>query len=94
MSEITKEYFTQDPDDRLDYDFDYTDFCGATDTIASATVAATPAGLTLEGQINTTYKVKIWVRGGVKGKDYTLECQATTALGRKKTLYLVIRVRQ
>ncbi|MFI6639934.1 hypothetical protein [Streptomyces sp. NPDC050504] len=73
--------FTKDPQARLDYSWDWTDWLGASDTVASATVTV-PAGLTAVGApVVADAVVTQRVSGGVLGEVYTLVCQVTTVGG-------------
>lgn len=97
MGAVIKQYFVQDPQDKFDYDFDFSDI-PASDPVQSATVTITPstgltnASPTISGQI-----VKVWITVdsiAYAGKDFQVECQVITQLGRKVTGYAVIQVRQ
>lgn len=89
------------PDDRLDYDFDFKrlGWLEPTDSIVSATVSistisgsASPA--LIDGQDLTATRVKVWVKGGVDGEDYTVKAIATTAEGRQKEACFRLRIRE
>ena len=77
---------TKDPDDTLDYVFDWYDsgdgFLGV-DTITSATFTAT-TGLTIDSQSNDTQTATVWLSGGTSGQTYTVNCRIVTAAGRSK----------
>lgn len=86
--------YLQDPLEVLDYLYDFAPVLG-TDTIASATVTAAPAGLTIaptgKPTTNTTTTVTAWVAGGTLGVTYTVTFRVVTAGGR--TIEQSIRVR-
>lgn len=79
----------QQPNERWDYDFQYTMEEG--DSITTATVTVDPAGLSVTAA-EVDNVVKIWVEGGVAGVEYKVEVLVTTALGRKKEDELIILV--
>ena len=81
----------QKPDDRLDYDIDFSRWLTDDDAITDATAQADD-GITVEqvqvfGQI-----VKVWVSGGQVGKTYKITIVATTADARVKEESFFIRV--
>lgn len=78
------QYFKKQPNDNVDYRFDWTRWLAVTtdDTIVSAVVTATPAGLTLGSTIVTPLTVTQFVADGVHGINYKITCRITTAQGR------------
>lgn len=80
---------TKDPDDVLDYVFDFTqshdggDGWLGNDTIESYEVIV-PAGLTKDSDSESGGKVTVWLSGGTAGIDYVVTCRIVTALGRTK----------
>lgn len=71
----------KDPDAKLDYTFDWTEWLtDVADTIASAVVTV-PSGLTLESSVVTggNLKVVAWISGGTAGKVYPIKCKITTS---------------
>ena len=81
--------FLKDPDDTLDYKFDYaaltngtgdTDWLGSGETIASATITVDSPGPTVEKSsiTDSSTSVTVWVSGGTAGKTYKLACKITT----------------
>lgn len=73
--------FAKDPDAVLDYMIDWSDWLGATDTIASATWTV-PDGLTEDSSTETTTTATIWLSGGTAGASYALVCRVVTTEGR------------
>lgn len=82
--------YTQQPADRLDYDIPCDLAEG--DSLASATVSVTPAGLTVN-EVIVGSKVKLWVEGGTSGVTYKVEVTITTTLGRTKQVEVKIKVK-
>lgn len=92
--------YQQDPNDLLDYLFDFaaltngtgpSDWLAVGETITVQTV--TPdAGLTLNSSIitNAGTSVTAWLTGGVSGTTYAVTCHITTSLGRAvdETIYI------
>jgi hypothetical protein len=75
--------YTQQPNDKLDYDIPIDLNSG--DTILSAVATTTPAGLIVNSVVVGS-KVKLWVEGGTTGVIYVSEVLVTTTLGRKKEI--------
>ena len=84
--------FQKDPDDVLDYQFDWSAWL-AGDTIASHAVSA-PAGLTVESTTTTGTAVTVWLSGGEVGVSYPVACHIVTADGRERDRTMTIIVRQ
>jgi hypothetical protein len=81
--------FTKDPHAILDYKFDWkpltngsgdTDWLAAAETILTATITITPAGLTKDSQsiTDTNTSVTVWLSSGTDNVDYTVACKITT----------------
>lgn len=71
------------PDAIVDYEFDWSTWLAAGDTISTATVTA-DAGLTVDSsEISSgSAVVKFWLSGGTAGRFYRLSCRVTTAQSR------------
>ena len=69
--------FTKDPQATLDYQWDWSNWLAAGETIASVVITA-QAGLTVSSQSNTTTTVTAWLTGGVAQTIYTVACRITT----------------
>ena len=88
--------YVQDPAAELDYVWDWAEWLGE-DTIASASVAAEPDGLTVDrvavGEGSQT--VTAWFAGGSEGATYAVTCHIVTAAGRvdERTVYVRIQDR-
>lgn len=68
--------YAKDPDEVLDYDFDWSAWLG-TDEIATSTWTVS-SGLTKDSQSNSATATKVWVSGGTDGQTYTLTNTITT----------------
>lgn len=83
---------TKQPSENLDYDFDFSNAFPAGDNVASATVTATPTGLTLGTKSLSGQLVKQFISSGSTGNSYTVTCIATSAAGRIAELEFTLRV--
>lgn len=86
------ETFTKDPDARLDYDIDWSEWLG-TDTIVTSQWIV-PAPLSLFTSSYTTTKTFVWVSGGVVGARYSLVNRVTTAGGRIDDRTINIKIKE
>lgn len=85
-----------DPNDVLDYGFNYTGWLSESnnDAIALSTWAATPAGLTLGASTNNAGIVSVFVSGGAVDTVYTITNHITTAGGRQYDQSFRLRCKQ
>lgn len=72
--------FTKDPDAKLDFPIDWSDWLGS-DTITASTWSV-PAGLTLENEAFDPKEATVWLSGGTDGAVYIVTNRITTAEGR------------
>lgn len=86
--------YIQQPSERLDYTFDYTDMLKDGDTISSATAVASPSGLTVSGVTTTPTTIRFWVNGGSVGAKYKVTVTATTTNGRVKQDEAVFSIKE
>lgn len=85
--------FTKDPDARLDFGCDWSEWLRDGETIVNATWDV-PAGLTLDtADYNTTLAV-VWLSGGAPGAVYRITNQITTSEGRTDERSLLILVQE
>ena len=84
----------QQPDEHLDYDFDYSEFITGSGTLQEAPliVESVPAGLTLTASLIGDTRVKVWVSGGVADTQYTVEVTVVTSNGRQKQDELIVNI--
>lgn len=87
-----RDYVEQDPQDKLDYVLDWTDFVGALD-ISASTWASTPNGLTLSDAAFSAKQTTITIAGGVVGQVYTVTNHVTFA-GREKDRSFDVVIKQ
>lgn len=68
---------TKDPNERLDYGFDWAGFLASNPgaVINTASVVAEPAGLTIEPPIILDQLVKVWISGGTVDTTYRVTCR-------------------
>lgn len=97
MPKISPGFWTQGPNDFKDYFFDFgTEWLAEIippDTIGAAICTVDDPSLTLSGQLVSSQAVVIYVSGGIVGRIYTVECQITTAAGRRETTSIKIWIR-
>jgi hypothetical protein len=85
--------FRKQPGEKLDYDFDFSNWLPTGVTIASSVVTA-DSGITLETKVETNAIVKQWISGGINGESYTVTCLMTSSTGHKKESELILDVRE
>ena len=91
--------FRKQPDENLDYDFDWAAWLTTGDTVQAGTgtsVVTATAGVTLGTKTHntTTGIVKQWISGGTDGSDYDIECTLTTTQGRVGQREFILEVRE
>ena len=89
---MTIQQFVKDPDEVLDFVFDWSTWL-AGDTISSDTVTA-ETGITKDSDSNDTDSVTVWLSGGTAGNAYKVTSQIVTAAGRTAERTLIIQVRE
>lgn len=85
--------FIKDPNANLDYQWDWSDWLEAGETISSY-VLTVPAGLTLGTNSNTTTKVTAFLAGGTVDTGYKVQCRITTNQSRTDDRSIYINVRE
>ena len=83
--------FTKDPDAILDYQFDWSDWLGSSDTISTSTFTV-ETGLTKVTDTKTTTTTTIWLSGGTVGQTYGVANRIVTAGGRTEDRSIMIHV--
>lgn len=74
----------KDPDATLDWIFDWNDWLGESETIASVEFILDP-GISIDpvkGFTKTTKTATVWLTGGTEGQVYRVTCRVTTNEGR------------
>ena len=82
------------PDERLDYEIDYSRYFRDDDAVISAVVVGATEGITVEDISNTNTRSKFWVEGGDDGEEYVIKILATTSFGRKLEDDVIIPVKE
>ena len=82
--------YLKDPDAVLDYEFDWSVWLAAGETIASKTVTVT--GVTLDSSPNDDTSVIAWVSGGTAGAVARVACRITTSAGRTDERSIRLRI--
>ena len=82
--------FTKDPDDVLDYTYDWTSWLNG-DQVSAFTAIPSP-GITVNNTAFNTNSTTIWVSGGTAGFPYSVTHRITTSGGRQKDLTMTFRV--
>jgi hypothetical protein len=93
---------TQQPDEMLDYDIDYSKWLTGTDRIASVVATVEPAfdATTNPDGLQATYlshdgtAVKLWAKGGISGTTYKITLTAETDDGRIKQDEIKFKVKE
>ena len=70
------------PADRLDYAFDHSGGLLSGETLVGATVAETPAGLTIDAITISGTRAVAWIAGGTPNTGYVLASAGVTSQGR------------
>lgn len=83
--------FRKDPDELLDYKFDWSDWLDQTDIIVSARGSAVP-GITKSFEAFTTLDHTIWLGAGTVNNEYNITSSVMTQAGRTAKRTIIIRV--
>lgn len=83
--------FEKDSDAVLDFQFEWEDWLGPSETITSVTITASP-GITVDSSTNTDDTVTVWLSAGTAGQPYTVACRITTNQARTDERTMTIRV--
>ena len=83
--------FKKDPDAVLDYEVDWSEWLGGSDTIATSTWSA-PEGITIVTDSNTTTTATVWLSGGTARQSYNVTNHITTDGGRTDERTITIKV--
>jgi hypothetical protein len=82
----------QQPNDKRDYDINFSEWFPEGDYITEASVSVLPLGLTV-GYAMQAPIVKVWVQGGVSGVTYKITVLASTNDGRSKEVELKAKIK-
>jgi hypothetical protein len=85
--------FEKDPDDVLDYKFDWTDWLASDETISSQTITAS-SGLTVDSSsiAGNGKSVTVWLSSGAAGAWYTVTNRITTSSSPARTVDRTITI--
>lgn len=86
--------YTKDPDAKLDYAFDWSDWLASGETISSQTVTASPTTMTVSGTAQAGGTVTYWLTGGTDGVNYRVTCHIVTSVSREDDRTDTIMVRE
>lgn len=81
---MSEKQYIIDPDAKLDYGFDWSDWLDTGDTLASSAWSITPTGPTLSDDSNDTTETVVWVTGCTEGVTYTLTNSIVDSDGREE----------
>ncbi len=84
--------FVKDPDARLDYEVDWSDWLDD-DTIVDSEWLV-PDGITSDADTSTTTTATIWLLEGDAGRSYDVVNRITTAAGRINDRTIKIKIQQ
>jgi hypothetical protein len=65
-----------------EFSYDFVNNLANSETLSSASVTATPSGLTIGSAVITRSVVTAFISGGVAGTSYTLTFEVNTSAGR------------
>jgi hypothetical protein len=86
--------YTQDPDDVLDYQIDWTTFLAAGETISSYTVTSSAATFIVDNDSEASGVITYWASGGTAGDNYRVTFHNVTSAGREKDASDTFRIRE
>lgn len=90
------ETFVKDPQEVLDYGFDWNDtddpWLETGDTVSTSTWSIQPAGLTEDSNSKTDTTTMIWLSGGTVGSKYKVSNRIVTADGRTAERSFYVKV--
>jgi hypothetical protein len=85
--------YDKDPNDRLDWAWDWSDWLPEGDAVTASTWTA-ESGITVDDDSFDADTTIVWLVGGTAGESYTVTNHIVTADGREKDRSLTIRVKQ
>lgn len=102
MAEETIVRMPKDPDDVMDYSYDFkpltngragaiSDYLEEDETISSQTITA-EAGITVDSDSEQDGNVTVWLSGGTAGQKYLVTCKIVTSKSRTKNKSIIIEV--
>ncbi len=91
MAIINPPTYDQDPDDVLDYYYNWVDWLADGEVITSSVFTAGP-GITIQSQSNTTQTTTVWIKGGEIGQTYRITNRVQFTTGRQVDRSINIRI--
>lgn len=85
--------YDKDPEAKLDYSIDWSDWLETGDEISTSTWTV-PSGITKDSDSKSTQITTIWLSGGTDGEDYDLTNHIVTTDGREDDRTITIRVKE
>lgn len=85
--------FVKDPDDVLDFLWDWSDWLAESETIATSQMLPT-ADVTLDSSSNTTTTATAWLSGGTAGVNAQVTNRITTNQGRTRDETILLQIRE
>ena len=89
---MTQAYYIHDPDAKLDYGHNWSEWLDGDIIVASTWTA--PDGITLVADDYTDSTTTVWLSGGIEGVLYKAVNHIVTAAGREDDRTIKIKVRQ
>lgn len=91
-----KQLYTKRPEDRLDYDVDFSRWLAAGDAIASVETSISDGGVTIDEPATdfSATAVKVWLMGGTNGETVHVTVKIVTAQEREKEICFRLRIRE
>lgn len=83
---------TKDPEDVLDYGFDWSTWLDDGDTIATSSWAVDGSGLVIDDESETTTVTTVWLSAGDLEKVYQVTNHVISAEGREKDWSFVVKM--
>jgi hypothetical protein len=84
--------FTQDPNDVLDYPWDWFEWLAAGEQIVDSSFSVAPSGLSIVSETYTSTNATVWLAGGTLNTLYVVSNLITTNQGRTVERSANIRV--
>lgn len=81
------------PDDRLDFDIDFTRWLPDGDRLDSAVASVAGGSITIDGCDTSDTQVRVWLIDGAPGDSADVTVTATTAQERTKEVCFRVRVK-
>lgn len=86
--------FIKDPDARLDYTRDWSDWLALVDDTIESSEWIVPEGITGNDMSHTDTSTTIWLQGGATGQKYDVTNRIVTAGGRTDDRTFTVQIRE